>query len=646
CSMCCVNLRAHHDGLVKHANSKMHRSKMQSVNRNIQKNIENLGIEVINFEAKSIDLLLTMYIATHTSIKSIDHLSELLKILGKGSKLEKLQIHRTKCSMLITNVLAPAILSDLIEDVKESKLGYSLIVDESTDIAVNKFMGICIRYYSKKYKTVMIDFLGFIELKKATAIDLKDALVQYLSQINLDISEMIGLGTDGANVLQLQLVKCVCHSLHLCSSYPGKELPETLEFLIRETRSWFSNSSMRQSLYRDLYAAINDGSIHKKLTPLCKTRWLVWSMAVKSTLEQWLELKTHFIERANDRKENCYMARILRDLYKDDSNMLYLTFLKPVLEQINSVNLFFQSQTAEVTELFEELRVLLMSVACRIIKPAYLHMKHSTNSNVLCMEDLEIVERAVNDNNAWLPIESVDLGESFRRKAHICNLSSEELNLVKTQCASFLLVVCRQIVKRFPANLNLIEAVKYFSPKLCINSLNQPEFHRLPLNLIRKSVDIDILETQWKKLPLISWTKYFNEKVPNNSIEFWSEILQYQNAESKVVFKELAEFVLRVLILPFSNADVERVFSIMNATKTKSRNLLCLKMLEALVRIKISTQVRKQCCNVFKCTQKMYELFTSSMYTNMQNTKYIRKKYNNDNEMLEEAINILVADED
>lgn len=286
-----------------------------------------------------------------------------------------------------------------------------------------------------------------------------------------------------SQVPQLQLVKCVCHSLHLCSSYASKEIPETLEFLIRETRSWFSNSSMRQNLYKDLYATINNGKIPNKLIPLCKTRWLVWSIAVKSTLQQWIELKTHFIERANDPKENCYMATILRNLYNDDSNLLYLIFLKPVLEQINSVNLLFQSQTAEVTELFGELRILLLSIARKIIKPTYLYMQNST---VLCMEDLETIQRAVHDKNTWLSLDSVDLGESFQEKALNCNISSKQLALVKTHCASFLLVLCRELVKRFPANLNLIEAVKYFSPKLCVNLLIQPKFQHLPLNLIRK----------------------------------------------------------------------------------------------------------------------------------------------------------------
>lgn len=43
CSLCHINLRAHHDGLVKHANTNGHKVKMASLNMNVQKNIKSFG---------------------------------------------------------------------------------------------------------------------------------------------------------------------------------------------------------------------------------------------------------------------------------------------------------------------------------------------------------------------------------------------------------------------------------------------------------------------------------------------------------------------------------------------------------------------------------------------------------------------------
>lgn len=48
--------------------------------RNQQSVLSNI---VITNEQKTIDLKLAVYVATHTAIKSVDHLCEILKIIGK-----------------------------------------------------------------------------------------------------------------------------------------------------------------------------------------------------------------------------------------------------------------------------------------------------------------------------------------------------------------------------------------------------------------------------------------------------------------------------------------------------------------------------------------------------------------------------------
>lgn len=47
---------------------------------------------------------------------------------------------------------------------------------------------------------------------------------------------------------------------------------------------------------------------------------------------------------------------------------------------------------------------------------------------------------------------------------------------------------------------------------------------------------------------------------------------EYRDAAGENPFKKLSDFVLKLLSLPFSNADVERVFSTMNFVKNKTRN--------------------------------------------------------------------------
>lgn len=110
-------------------------------------------------ELKIAELKMVLYIASHSSVKSVDHLGEVLKELGKGSQLEKLRLHRTKASKLILNVVAPAMLEELIDDIGEQD--YSIILDESTDVSTIKYMAYCVRYFSRSLDKFVIDFLGF-----------------------------------------------------------------------------------------------------------------------------------------------------------------------------------------------------------------------------------------------------------------------------------------------------------------------------------------------------------------------------------------------------------------------------------------------------------------------------------------------------
>ena len=77
----------------------------------------------------------------------MDHIGEVIKELGKNSTLEKINLHRTKCSKLISEVISPA-LKDLVKDVHGKK--YAILADESTDLTSCKNLALMIRYYSTK----------------------------------------------------------------------------------------------------------------------------------------------------------------------------------------------------------------------------------------------------------------------------------------------------------------------------------------------------------------------------------------------------------------------------------------------------------------------------------------------------------------
>lgn len=96
--------------------------------------------------------------------------------------------------------------------------------------------------------------------------------------------------------------------------------------------------------------------------------------------------------------------------------------------------------------------------------------------------------------------------------------------------------------------------------------------------------------------------------------------------------------------MPISNATVERVFSIMNTTKTKLRNRMSQEMLIALLRIKIHNSVKQVCCTSFSPSQKMLELFDSKIYDSDDATTSIANLDQTDEEILFSTIEILNSD--
>lgn len=452
------------------------------------------GVSTISKEKKNIDLKLAVHIACHSSIRSIDHLGDLLKLHGKGSPLENLKLHRTKCSKLILNVLSPSILQSLVEDIGNSK--YSLIVDESTDVSVSKYMAYCIRYFSKSLQTITNEFLGLVIVERATADALCELTMQFLKEINLNPKNIIGLGVDGASNLcgrnhslytllreispNLQLIKCICHSLNTCSSKASDVLPAHLEFMLRETVSWFSYSALRKMEYARLYETINGScKAQKQLVKLSATRWLAFYNCVSVVLDQWLELKTCFLMASNN--EKCHSARTLNEMYKDNTNLLYFTFLRPILKDVTQMNLKFQCNNADITNAYGELKQLMLSIAKRIIKPNFL--RDDDCPNILSLLDIERVSKALKNNLALLPLDSIDYGFKFSVLAEKNIVKPKELLIVKERCAKFLFTLCEELVQRLPQNTKVIEKLRCFSPVVFLFAI-PPKFKDLPLELL------------------------------------------------------------------------------------------------------------------------------------------------------------------
>ena len=276
---------------------------------------------------------------------------------------------------------------------------------------------------------------------------------------------------------------CVCHSLSLCAA-KANELPCHLECLLRESRNWFSHSSERTLQYEDLYKLINGDVSPPKLTQLCATRWLGWSQAVDSTVKQWVALKALFTMSANvDKANKSYTARLLADMFNDDGNLFYLLFLNEILPEVTYLNIAFQKTNADITKLYSDMKILLLSLAKRFIKPVYLldrqdNAWNNVSDGMLHQHDIDIVQRALKNvrldnsvDNALLPLDLVDFGIVFKDFSLKVKVSEESLKNIKERCVMYLNRLCNEIITRIPGNLSIVSNLRYFAPNMILGNL-------------------------------------------------------------------------------------------------------------------------------------------------------------------------------
>jgi hypothetical protein len=374
----------------------------------------------------------------------------------------------------------------------------------------------------------------------------------------------------------------------LAAEHAFKMLPRHLDFIIRECYVWFASSSKRQIAYKKLYETLNEQS-PLKIDKLSGTRWLARQNAIKKFLEQWDDLKLHFeIAKENER---CYVADQLFLMLSDRQNYLYMIFLSSCLEKLNAVNKLFQSENADPLKLLEDLYLLLHGYLTILIPPMRLNKipKHEITS-------FNFVDYVMDVNYIYF-------GYNFNKESS--NIEQDKIVIVKTKCEEFLVELCDQIQKRIPENMHILQNIKLFTPELATSQIQQPDITDVASTFENLCENVDSALSEWKLIPHSQWSNNCNTE------SFWVEVAKNTTAEGEQRYGNISKLALNLLCLPFSNAQVERAFSIMNIVKDKLRNKMSVSTLDAIMRVRYNLMGTHAGCINFQPSDNMLKRFNS-----------------------------------
>ncbi|CAG8521425.1 15960_t:CDS:1, partial [Racocetra persica] len=170
------------------------------------------------------------------------------------------------------------------------------MIDESTDIAMNKHIDIYVMYpnISRNVKT---HFLQLLALDQSDATTITTKLIRLFQSYNI-IDKLVAFASDGASVmigckngiaqklsqicLYIVYNHCIAHCLALACKDSQKQIDyfNNTKTIIRDVYKYYKNSAKQVHILQEYQQILDCPKLHlKKLKDI---RWLGWYDAVKN----------------------------------------------------------------------------------------------------------------------------------------------------------------------------------------------------------------------------------------------------------------------------------------------------------------------------------------------------------------------------
>ena len=285
----------------------------------------------------------------------------------------------------ILQLMGHAVLRDICSDVNKMSTQFGIIIDGTQDIQGNEQESVCVRYVDDSF-VVQEEMLGLYQVSSTTGESLSKMLQDALIRLQLPIEHLRAQTYDGASNMsgkykgcQAEIKKiqpmasyfhCGAHVTHLITSKALQTAPYIRNALgyVQELGNLYNSSGKFKHLYLNLHSADTDNPSPTRLKPICPTRWLTHSAAVKSVLQNFEAVLDALHEAAEDFGTNTSSrASGLHSCLSSGKCILGLFTALPVIQCLEHFNRALQGTDKTVSGMLDAAEVTrrnLLTLRC------------------------------------------------------------------------------------------------------------------------------------------------------------------------------------------------------------------------------------------------------------------------------------------
>lgn len=527
---------------------------------------------------------------------------------------KKFQCARTKATA-ITNTLAQDSMVALADTLKKNVFSLSTDGSNKGDL---KLYPIVVRCLDEAKGSIETKLLCLPELKSSSSSEnIKDLIVTQLQKFKIPLSNCIAFSADNCNVMlgkhggvstllkkeikDLIVIGCPCHLINLCAKKASRILPAKIDEILVDVYFFFKHSEKRLLELSQFQALYNDEV--KKILKHCPTRWLSLSPCLKRLIELWQPLYRYIsslvekeAEKSKKRKEKqkkqTVQDAIISSWFREEDvgaaetedqnsrlrrlhsflgsrrNLIYCAFILRIIPSFERANVILQTESPMIVQSRKVLLGLYREILVRFVKAPVIKTS----------DDITKVDYATESNQ--LGDKDLDLG----------SFASELIERVNSKSRAEIYQNVRGFFTKaldyMKANFPLQSEVLLHASKLDLTKREEWEFSSVNFFCSKFTVlgvtDIDVLRDEFRLFQSFNFPPAIEkEKRMDRQITMLSQLRS--DIDNTVMFKNLCKVLLAVHCIPHSNADSERIFSIVRKNLTETRARMSTQTLESLM---------------------------------------------------------------